>query len=384
MMLRKKFQLLFLLLLISAPLSAQMQWHSPFDDCGDEPFLCGRAWNKELGLNFHRLPERYKEKVTQNVWGLSQLSAGLSLRFTTDSKMIKVKYVLGQKGGYLNMAWLNHSGVDLYGADAKGGLHWVGNHMEWHLSGDTVEFTYRDISYPKGLEGGTEFRLYLPPYNEVKNIEVGVDNGAKFAYKREKRAKPIVVYGSSIVNGASPSRPGLMFTNIVARESGWPVVNFGFSGSAFMEPEDFDFLAEIDARAFILDPIPNSYNLGDEIVKRACNGVKKLRKVSDAPILMVEAEVPLDTMFRKKRCMDYVNGNKRFYEAYKKLRAQGITGLYYLPAKEMNFTEESMIEGTHPNDFGNRQYADAYLKKIKEMFNGMQARGGASRARVRK
>ena len=112
--------------------------------------------------------------------------------------------------------------------------------------------------------------------------------------------------------------------------------------------------------------------------------MKKLRKVSDAPILMVEAEVPLDTMFRKKRCMDYVNGNKRFYEAYKKLRAQGITGLYYLPAKEMNFTEESMIEGTHPNDFGNRQYADAYLKKIKEMFNGMQARGGASRARVRK
>ena len=46
MMLRKKFQLLFLQLLIFAPLSAQMQWHSPFDDCGDEPFLCGRAWNK--------------------------------------------------------------------------------------------------------------------------------------------------------------------------------------------------------------------------------------------------------------------------------------------------------------------------------------------------
>ena len=50
MMLRKKIQLLFLQLLIAAPLSAQMQWHSPFDDCGDEPFLCGRAWNKELGL----------------------------------------------------------------------------------------------------------------------------------------------------------------------------------------------------------------------------------------------------------------------------------------------------------------------------------------------
>ena len=384
MTLQKKITALLMLALAAAPLCAQTQWHSPMENCGDEPFVCGRAWNKELGKNFHRLPERYKGKVTQSVWGLSHLSAGLSLRFTTNSKNIRVKYVMGQKPGYLNMAWLNHSGVDLYGADAKGGLHWVGNHMDWKLRGDTAEITYREISYPKGLEAGTEFRVYLPPYNEVKSVMVGVDNGASFSYKREKRAKPIVVYGTSIVNGASPSRPGLMFTNIVARESGWPVVNLGFSGSALMEPAVFDFLSEIDARAFIIDPMPNSYGLGDEIVKRACDGIRKLRKASLAPILMVEASVPMDTMFRKKRCMDYVNGNKRFREAYNKLCAEGITGLYYLPAKDLKFTEESMIEGTHPNDFGNRQYADAYLKKIKEMFNGKQARGGASRARVRR
>ncbi len=178
------------------------------------------------------------------------------------------------------------------------------------------------------------------------------------------------------MNGASPSRPGLMFTNIVARESGCPVVNFGFSGSAFMEPAVFDFLSEIDACAFILDPMPNSYRLGeDEIVKRACEGVRKIRKASNAPILMVEACVSMDTLFCRTRAQEYFDANRKCRAAYDQLCKEGVAGLYYLSADDLEFTEESMIEGTHPNDIGNRQYADAYLNKIGEMFSGNQARG---------
>lgn len=262
-------------------------------------------------------------------------------------------------------------------APMQGKLHWIGNHMNWKISGDTATIAYVNLSYPAGMADGTEFRAYLPPYNEVSYAEVGVDEGAKLEFKREKRGKPIVVYGSSIVNGASPSRPGLMFTNIVARESGWPVINFGFSGSAFMEPAVFDFLSEIDARAFILDPMPNSYNMSeDEIVKRACDGVRKIRQASDAPILMVESCVAMDTLFCHDREQEYFVGNRKYRAAYEKLRKEGVAGLYYLPAKDLKFTEESMIEGAHPNDFGNREYADAYLKAIKKMLGGKQAKGG--------
>ncbi len=374
---RKNFIVAVLAIFAAASISAQVSWYSPFDNCGDEPFVCGRAWNKELGKNFVRLPNRYQGKVTSAVWGLSRLSAGISLRFFTNSKNIRIRYVLAHRPGYLNMAWLNHSGIDLYGADANGKLHWIGNHMNWKISGDTATIAYTDLSYPSGTDGGTEFRAYLPPYNEVSYAEVGVDNGVKLEFRHEKRGKPIVVYGSSIVNGASPSRPGLMFTNIVARESGWPVVNLGFSGSAFMEPAVFDFLSEIDARAFILDPIPNSYNMSeDEIVERACNGVRKIRQASDAPILMVESCVAMDTLFRHNRAQEYFDGNRKYRAAYEKLRKEGVSGLYYLPAKDLKFTEESMIEGTHPNDFGNREYADAYLKAIKKMLGGKQAKGG--------
>lgn len=363
-----------LLALAVSPLCAQTDWHSPFDDCGDNPYICGRAWNRELGKNFARLPERAKDKVTPAVWGLSKYSAGLSLRFFTNSENIRVRYVLAYRPGYRNMAWLNHSGVDLYGADAKGSLHWIGNHMKWSISGDTAVFTYPDLSRPDPA-GGAEYRLYLPPYNMVRSVEVGVDSGAAFRFSCEKRARPIVIYGSSIVNGASPSRPGLMFTNIVARESGWPVVNLGFSGSAFMEPAVFDLLAEIDARAFILDPMPNSYTMDSaEVVKRACEGVRTLRRASDAPILMVESCVSMDTLFRRKRAQEYYSGNRHFRSAYLKLCDEGIGGIYYLAADELGLTEESMIEGTHPNDLGNRQYADAYLVKIREMFSGKQAK----------
>ena len=32
------------------------------------------------------------------------------------------------------------------------------------------------------------------------------------------------------------------------------------------------------------------------------------------------------------------------------------------------FTEDTMVEGIHPNDLGMRQYADAYIKKLREIF----------------
>lgn len=370
----KIFTAIALTLLTACTAWAQITWYSPLDNCDGDPYICGRAWNRENPLNYQRIPERFNGKVTPAVWSLSKNSAGLSLRFVTNSKTIRVKYILAFQPAYRNMTWLNQAGVDLYGADAKGKLHWIGNHMQWKVSGDTATITLGELTYPQECKDGTEFRLYLPPYSVVTSVNIGVDDGSMFRYLHEKNAKPIVVYGTSIIHGASPSRPGLMITNIVARESGWPVVNLGFSGSAFMEPAIFDMLSEIDARAFIIDPIPNSYNLGDEIVIRACNGVRKLRETSSAPILLVESSVPMDTLFLGPRCQKYVNGNKRLREAYDKLVSEGIQNLYYLPAEDLHFTEESMIEGAHPNDFGNKEYADAYVKKISEMFNGKQAR----------
>ena len=64
----------------------------------------------------------------------------------------------------------------------------------------------------------------------------------------------------------------------------------------------------------------------------------------------------------------YTNSNHQQRRAYDAMKAKGVKGLYLLPHKELGFTQDYMVEGLHPNDLGMRQYADAYLKKIKKIL----------------
>src|SRR5690606_42059066 len=70
-------------------------------------------------------------------------------------------------------------------------------------------------------------------------------------------AKPIVVYGTSITQGACATRPGLAWTNIVGRALPNPIVNLGFSGNGRLEEPILELMKQEEAAVFILDCIPN-------------------------------------------------------------------------------------------------------------------------------
>ena len=362
----KKLLLCAIVWLVCGSLLAQTTWFNPMD--GDEPYISGRAWNTEIGKSFYRFPDRFKSVMPKNVWGLSRQSAGLMVRFRTTSSNIQVKYTIAREGGYKNMAPLCHGGIDLYATDADGRTHWIGNHMGWKYA-DTITITYKDIKTPCFAHRGLEYQLYLPPYSETTSLKVGVDDGSEFVFLHQSAERPIVVYGSSIVQGASPSRPGLMWTNILQRETDYPVVNLGFSGSALMEAPLFEAMSEIDARVFILDPMPNSHGLGDEIFKRMTWGVHKLREKSQAPILLVESSSSCDSVYKPDLYRKYRNGDAMLHKAYEHLKAEGVQQLFYLTHQELGLGEDSWIEGVHPNDLGNREYADAYKKKLAEILS---------------
>lgn len=365
----KTFRNILLLLawLAAGSLSAQgIVWHNPLD--GDPPCVGGRAWNAEIGRQFHRLPARFEATMPKSVWNLSRQAGGLEVRFVSTSRNVSVRYKVRSMPGYWNMATADHSGVDLYGTDANGRQHWIGVHMRWTSRHDTITYRYEDIQPAAYSDRGLLFTLYLPPYNEVESLEVGTDSGATFRFLQPSAERPVVVYGSSIVQGASPSRPGLMWTHLLERMSGYPVVNLGFSGSALMEPAVFDALAEIDARAFILDPMPNSYGLGEEITRRAVEGVRKLRTHSEAPILMAECHLQSDRWLKPALQKQYADGNAHFRQAYETLKNEGCQNLFYLGSDRLDLGEEGMIEGTHPNDIGNMAYARAYDAALREML----------------
>ena len=357
----KKTLLSILLILVPICVTGQTRWLNPLE--AGENIVHGRWWNSELKDSYHRLPPRAKSVVRNAVWGLSKQSAGLSVCFHTNAPSIKVRYKVGGSLNMFHMPTTGVSGLDLYATDSNGCLRWCASRFNLSFK-DTINYEFKDLTYFTGEDSGYDFELFLPLYNEVLWMEIGVPEDRELRFIPTSQEQPIVVYGTSIAQGACASRTGMAWTNIVHRESGYPLVNLGFSGNALMDEEVFRLLAEIDARLFVLDCLPNMDAERTELIyERLIKGIGILREHSRAPILLVEYGYANGTS--SQQVFDwYANANREQRRAYDRLVADGVTSLYYLNHEEMGFTQDFMVEGLHPNDLGMRQYADAYLKKI--------------------
>ena len=330
--------------------------------------VCGRWWGSEMRSNFHRLPDRAQKEVRSAVWGLSKQSAGLSIKFHSNAPVIRVRYRVTGGLNMFHMPTTGVSGLDLYATDGNGQLRWCASRFDLSFK-DTINYEFRHLTYFTGERRGYDYELFLPLYNEVSWLEIGADEGYDLRLLPVTREAPIVVYGTSIGQGACASRTGMAWTNIVKRETGFPLINLAFSGNGMLEPEVFRYLCEIDARLYVLDCLPN---LTEEkvplIFDRLIRGVEMLRaEHPDTPILLVEHHYA--NASSSQRAIDrYANSNREQRRAYDTLCQRGVTGIYYLSHDELAFTQESMVEGIHPNDIGMRQYADAYIRKIWQIF----------------
>lgn len=351
---------------VSMLTTAQTKWMNPLEQ--GPGTVHGRWWDDELADSYHRLPERAEDKVRQAVWRLSKQSAGLSVCFHTNAPSVKVRYKVTGALNMFHMPTTGVSGVDLYATDADGQLRWCASRFNLSYK-DTINYEFKDLTYFTGDERGYDFELFLPLYNEVAWMEIGVEEGHELRFlPAEAKRKPIVVYGTSIAQGACASRPGMAWTNIIHRELRRPVVNLGFSGNALIEEEVFALLAEIDAQVFILDCLPNMSTERTELIyERLLKGVAMLREKSQAPILLVEHDYAGG--ISSQQSVDWYTGsNREQRRAYKAMKKQGVKGLHLLTHEELGFTQDSMVEGLHPNDLGMRQYADAYIKKLRRLL----------------
>ena len=351
--------------LIYLPLWAQTQWHNPMAE--ESPTVHGQAWQDELKGTYWRLPERAKAIVRKPVWDLSRSSAGLSIVFRTNAPEIQVRYQVVGGYGMAHMPATGKSGVDLYATDIHGRQRWC---AAKYAFGDTIRYNYPKLSYATDPGHGYEYQLFLPPYNEVKWLEIGVPEGSKFAFLPPSQEKPIVIYGTSIAQGACASRPGMVWGNIINRVLQHPVINLGFSGNGQLDAETFDFIAEIDAKLFIIDCMQNMTNERTSLIyERTVQGIRKIRRQSNAPILVVEHNGYANEFSSLDAEDSYRKTNIELRRAYKDLQAEGIRNLHYLTKEEIGFTQEATVEAIHPSDLGMQIYADAYIPKIKEILS---------------
>ena len=362
----RSFLLTLFVLLSAHSARAQWQWHNPL--LQPEPVVTGRAWHDQLADGYARLPETARSMVRPQVWGLSRQSAGLGVDFHTNAADITVRYTVDGNLAMPHMPATGVSGVDLYAYDKEGRERWCAARYTF---GDTITYRYRDLAYADARpEFGYNYHLSLPLYNRVTWLEIGVPEGAAFAFTPVSTERPIVVYGTSIAQGACASRPGMAWTNILSRETGHDIVNLGFSGNALVEAPVFDLMSQIDALMYVVDCMPNMCDtqLRDSIYDRTLAGVRCLRSRSNAPILLVEHAGHTDDLTRPEARSQRSEGNANLRRAYDRLVADGVAGVYYLSHDDIALGLDDMVEGVHPSDLGMRHIADAYLAAVRSIL----------------
>jgi lysophospholipase L1-like esterase len=295
------------------------------------------------------------------------------VRFSSDSPEIRARWTLRKASLAMNhMPATGVSGLDLY-VHAGGAWRW--------LAVGRPEALENEIVLCSKLSPGThDFMLYLPLYNGVESVELGVpvDSGSIVPTSpRDAAATPIVFYGTSITQGGCASRPGMAYPAILGRRLERPVINLGFSGSARMEPAVAETLASIRSSpaVFVVDALPNMN--GALVAERAAGLVYTIRAAHPTtPILLVEDRIYASV--HTGLLHDQAEANRTNREAlrqvYEALVAEGVGELHYMEAGgQLGDDGEDTVDGSHPTDLGFMRQADAFEVALRPLLGAATA-----------
>ncbi len=346
--------------------ATQLRWWNLKDS--HSPVVQGQFWSNEMESPYHRLPSRAEKSVRKAVWNLSKQSAGLSIRFRSNASKIIIKYSVKGDISMPHMPATGVSGLDLYNKSIEG--EWVRSWGGYSIN-DSSSYTFNiDRSDKAYRKNGVEYQLFLPLYNEVLNMEIGVNQESLFEVLPLRKEKPIVAYGTSICQGACASRPGMAWTNILERKLGTPVINLGFSGNGRLEPEVLDLMLEIDASIYILDCLPNLDPDKDDTYQLILNAVKKIRKTRhETPVILTAHIGYANASTNAIRNNFQTKLNNELKRAFDQLISEGYSKILLLRKQDLALKSDSYVDSIHPNDLGMMQYADAYEKLIKRISN---------------
>lgn len=330
-----------------------------FFDGHDFPVV-GKFHNEK---HFARFPSRYKNTLRDKVWELAQHSAGISIRFRTNASTIVVRWRVLNNASLPHMPATGVKGVDLYA--------YVGSQWQYVRTGFARDRENEATLVSKAEGVFREYLLNLPLYDGVESLEIGVNADSEITAPGERYLmvnKPVVYYGTSIAQGGCASRPGLAFTNILARSFDRSFINFGFSGNGTIEASVGKAMCEIDAALYVIDCNPNT--APELIYDRTVTLVQMLKKQRpEVPVLLVEGFLYDTDHFSDELNENVVQKRKELRRAFNTLRKSGTTKLHYQEADDfIGKDHEGTVDGVHPNDLGMMRIADALLPVIKKIL----------------
>ncbi|CCZ08185.1 SGNH/GDSL hydrolase family protein [Culturomica massiliensis] len=351
----KFFVFILLWCLCGMTLQAQFVYYP----ASDFPLL-GKI-SEKTETRYERLPALLNGNTRPPVWELGKNTAGLAIRFVSDSKAIAVRWTLRAQVTMSHMALTGIQGLDLYTLEGK----------KWR---------FVNVARPEGKENTAviisnmepverEYMLYLPLYDGVVSLEIGVDSTASIGQPKVDlpvRDKPVVCYGTSILQGGCASRPGMAHTNILSRRLNREFVNLGFSGNGQLDYEIAGIMTNRDAALYILDFVPNASV--QQIEEKAERFFRIIRdKAPDVPVIFVEDPPFTHSKYDRVMQQEIERKNKALHIVFDRLKKAGEKSIWLLPSEKIIGDDaEATVDGIHFTDLGFMRYAEYLYPVIKK------------------
>lgn len=317
----------------------------------------------DASARYSRLPDSLKNRVRSELWSLGLNSAGVAVRFRSDSPRIAAKWHSRNKFNMNHMTAAGIRGLDLY--VLRGDSTWT------TLSSLRPAFNSHNSTSVAAtdMEPGVmrEYMLYLSLYDGVDSLFVGIDSACVIlppAVDLPRKGKPVVMYGSSILQGGCASRPGMVHTSILERMLQREVVNLGFSGNARLDPEIASLMADADASVYVIDALPNcKAGQIDSLAEPFVNIIRRRRP--HTPIILVESPIFPIARFSTEVAATLSDKNARLRKVYDKLKAAGDDNLYYFEADAiLGGNAEATVDNYHFTDMGFTIFAEGLYPLI--------------------
>ena len=320
---------------------------------------------------YDRLPISYKEKVREPVWDLSKASAGITVRFHSNSTSINLKWTVLNDFDMPHMAATGIKGIDLYTkynnkwryVTTAGALVGLKTYQNKSIPADNInEYELIKNMTPEFRE----YKLFLPLYDGVTKLEVGIDSTASIEKASPSAVKPIVFYGTSITQGGCASRPGMAHTNIISRKLDVDCINYGFSGNGRMETPIVELISEIDARFYVIECLQNMDS--EQVSERVKPLVDIIRtKHPHTPIVLVENMMYTTAFLDHTEETRLIQENAALKNEYDKIIKSGTPNIFYIKDnKDFLVDNEGTVDGVHLTDLGFLRYADYLMENFKK------------------
>lgn len=348
------FAVVFLFFML--PSYGQLKYH----DASVFPLL-GKI-SEDTETRYERLPKGLKSVSRAPVWELGKNTAGLALRFRTNSTQIGVKWKLTMNRYMNHMTPAGIKGLDLYSLNENNKWEFVNSAIPNTQTHDNEVLVISEMK-----EEDREYMLYLPLYDGIASLEIGVDSSAMLSQPcidLPSRNNPIIFYGTSILQGGCATRAGMAHTNIINRHLNREIINLGFSGNGQLDYEMAEIMGEREASLYVLDFMPNvNAEMVNEKMEKFYHILR--RKAPNTPILFIEN--PIFPLAANKKSMNeaIIAKNEALNHIFKKLSTED-KNIFILPFTDMiGIDNEATVDGIHFTDLGFMRYAENLMPILK-------------------